>query len=265
VREQYHGWFMAHFNYTLSHTLDEVSNGGLFPIGGAPSGAASNILTQINPTSLRLNNYGNADYDVRNLFSADYVITPPTHFENKFLKAALGGWQWSGKIFARSGLPYTVIDGNAAGSLYQGGTDVTVGQQIAPGATNSCGSGAVYTNVSPNACINTSAFADTSAPGFSYTKFPTQTRNQFRGPNYFDVDMGLYKTFAIKEGMNLGLGATAFNVFNHPNFNLPDTYLGDGTTGQIFDMQGVPSSPYGNFLGFDSSVRVVQLSLKFTF
>jgi hypothetical protein len=28
---------------------------------------------------------------------------------------------------------------------------------------------------------------------------------------------------------------------------------------------GVPSSPYGNFLGFDSSPRVVQLTAKFTF
>jgi hypothetical protein len=27
----------------------------------------------------------------------------------------------------------------------------------------------------------------------------------------------------------------------------------------------VPTSPYGNFLGFDSSVRVVQLTAKLTF
>ena len=115
---------MAHVNYTYSHALDEVSNGGLFPIGGnTNSGVAYNILTQINPTSLRANNYGNADYDIRNLFNGDYVITPPTHFENKFLKAALGGWQWSGKVFLRSGLPFTVIDGNAGGSIAQGPAD----------------------------------------------------------------------------------------------------------------------------------------------
>ncbi len=77
--------------------------------------------------------------------------------------------------------------------------------------------------------------------------------------------MGLYKTFSIKERMNFGLGATAFNVFNHPNFNLPVGYLGSPLFGETFSMQGVPSSPYGNFLNFDSSVRVVQLSLKLTF
>jgi hypothetical protein len=112
VRVQYHNWFMSHFNYTFSHTLDETSNGGLFPIGGWPGGF--NIQTQVNPGNLRANNYGNADYDVRNLFGADYVITPPAHFENRFLKAALGGWQWSGKVYARSGLPYTVLDANAS-------------------------------------------------------------------------------------------------------------------------------------------------------
>lgn len=267
LREQYHGWIMAHLNYTYSHALDEVSNGGLFPIGGnTNSGVSSNILTQINPTSLRANNYGNADYDIRNLFNADYVITPPTHFENKFLKAALGGWQWSGKVFLRSGLPFTVVDGNAAGAIAQGGTDVTVAQIISAGAGgSSCGKASAYTNANPTLCVNPAAFADTTAAGFAYTKFPNETRNQFRGPKYFDFDMGLYKTFAVTERFNLGLGATAFNVFNHPNFDLPDNYIGDSTFGQTLSMQGVPSSPYGNFLGFDSSVRVVQLSLKMTF
>ena len=77
--------------------------------------------------------------------------------------------------------------------------------------------------------------------------------------------MSLFKTFQIKEGLNLGIGATAFNVFNHPNFGLPDYYLGDPTFGQIQNMQGTPTSPYGVGFGFDSSVRVVQLSAKFTF
>ena len=260
LREQYHGWILAHVNYTYSHALDETSNGGLFPIGNASNGAG--IQTQINPGSLRANNYGNADYDVRNLFSADYVITPAVHFENKLVKGALGGWQWSGKVFARSGLPYSVIDGNSS-PLANGGYNI--GQQIAAGASNSCGPGAAFTNATPTPCVSTAAFANTSATGFAYTAYPTQMRNQFRGPHYVDFDMGLYKTFQVKERLHFGLGATAFNVFNHPNFNLPVGTLGSPQFGEITSMQGVPTSPYGNFLGFDSSVRVVQLSLKMNF
>jgi outer membrane receptor protein involved in Fe transport len=263
VRVQYHNWLMGHFNYTFSHTLDETSNGGLFPIGGWPDGF--NIQTQINPGSLRANNYGNADYDVRNLFNGDYVITPPTHFENKFVKAALGGWQWSGKLFLRSGLPYTVLDGNAFSDIAQNSVFGVVAGQIAPGASNSCGVGAVVTNTKLNPCLNASAFANTAAAGFAYSSYPNQSRNQYRGPGYFDMDMALFKTFSLKERLNFGLGAQAFNVFNHPNFDPPDTILGSPQFGQILGMQGVPTSPYGNFLGFDSSVRVVQLSLKLTF
>jgi hypothetical protein len=86
-----------------------------------------------------------------------------------------------------------------------------------------------------------------------------------RGPNYFDMDMALYKTFSLHERYSFGLGAQAFNVFNHPNFALPGNTIAGPFFGQTFSMMTVPTSPYGNFLGFDSSVRVVQLSLKFTF
>jgi hypothetical protein len=266
IRVQYHSWLMSHFNYTYAHTLDEVSNGGVFPIGNfaATGFPGMSILTQINPGSLRANNYGNADYDIRNLFNADYVVTPPVHFNNMFTKAVLGGWQWSGKVFARSGLPYSVFDGNAAAGLAFGGFPMA--QQIAGGAANGCGVGAVVSNVTKlTPCLNAAAFANAAASGFAYQNYPSQARNQFRGPDYIDFDMGLYKTFSLKERYTFGLGATAFNVFNHPNFQPPIDTLGSPLFGQIVEMQGVPTSPYGNFLGFDSSVRVVQLSLKLSF
>jgi hypothetical protein len=257
VRVQYHNWIMAHLNYTYSHALDETSNGGLFAYSTA------SLQTQINPGSLRANNYGNAEYDIRNLFNADYVVIPPTHFENKFVKSLLGGWQWSGKVYARSGFPYSITDGYAFASLIQGG--FAIAQIISGGASGSCGGGAAYTNANIKPCLNASAFANTSVSGFAHTTYPAQTRNQFRGPNYVDFDMGLYKTFQIGDRYTLGIGATAYNVFNHPNFGLPDSNLGDAMFGQISSMQGVPASPYGSGLGFDSSVRVVQLSAKFTF
>jgi len=137
-------------------------------------------------------------------------------------------------------------------------------------ASSPCGGGSAYRNGAANfgttACLNAAAFVNTSDPSFKgYTRWPSQTRNQFRGPNYIDFDMGLYKMFQIKDRLTLGVGATAFNVFNHPNFDLPDYNLGDATFGQSTYMQGVPASPYGSYLGFDSSVRVVQLSAKLNF
>ena len=115
-------------------------------------------------------------------------------------------------------------------------------------------------------CLNANAFVNGASPTFTgYDALSSQTRNQYRGPHYFDIDMNLYKTFHFGEQRKLGVGVQAFNVFNHPNFALPDSGMGDATFGQILSMANAPTSPYGSFLGFDSSVRVVQLSAKLTF
>jgi hypothetical protein len=266
LREQFSGWFLAHFNYTYSHNLDELSNGGLFTYGD------SLPLFQINPTSLRASNYGNSDYDIRHNFSADYVLTPDFHFGNKYVKQLLGGWQWSGKVFTRSGLPFSITDGTWNGSLLNGGGTILAAPIAGTQAQSSCGLSSVSTPTSGAAsfgttsCLNPAAFINSGAATFpGYSAWPGQNRNQYRGPKYFDMDMALFKTFRIKEKASMGIGMSAFNVFNHPNFANPDSNLGDGTFGQITSTLGVPTSPYGNFLGFDSSVRVVQLSAKITF
>jgi len=261
VREQFSNTLTAHFNYTYAHNLDEASNGGIFTYGDS-------LLNQINPGNLRANNYGNSDYDVRHNVSADFVYTPTHSFGNKFAQLALGGWQWSGKLFWRTGLPFTVTDGNLSGVLVNNGTIPQVAQPISGASAQpvSCGSTSNYTNAAGTTCLSSAAFLDTGSASFTgFTTFPTQTRNQYRGPQYFDMDMALYKNFHLKERVALGIGLNAFNVFNHPNFNLPHSVLGGNFFGQITSTVGVPTSPYGNFLGFDSSVRVAQLTAKLTF
>jgi len=260
LREQYHAWFLAHLNYTYSHNLDELSNGGLFAFSGAQI-----PLVQNNPLSLRAGNYGNSDYDVRHLINADWVLTPQTHFQNKFAKTFVGGWQFAGKMIWRTGLPFTVVDGNWNGVFLDGGGTIFA-NQISPAAQTSCGRSNVATNANPVGCINLNAFTNTGSASWNgYTAWPSQARNQFRGPGYFDMDMSLFKTFNFKERYSLGIGLTAFNALNHPNFGQPDNTAFDGTTGQITSMQTSPTSPYGAFFGFDSSPRIVQLTAKFNF
>jgi len=252
VSKRFSHAFAGHFNYTWSHAIDEVSNGGIFTYGDS-------LLGQINPLSLRANNYGDADYDIRHLISADFIYTPSFHFGNHFVSSALGGWQLSSKIFWRTGLPFSVNDpyngalGNGGGTIL---ATYTGGQ-----AQTSCGESAA--NVP---CLNAGAFLNSADPNFSnFTAWSSQTRNMFRGPGYFGLDAALFKTFSIKERAQFAVGVQAFNALNHPNFGLPDNTLGDPTFGQITTMTSNPTSPYGAFLGFDSSVRVVQLSGKIVF
>jgi hypothetical protein len=262
VRRNFAKWFSAHANYTWAHNLDELSNGGIFPYGGE----SYNIpLNQICPQSLKSCNYGSSDYDIRDSFNADFVVHPSYHFSNTFMNYAFGGWEWSGKMFWRGGLPFSVVDGNLNGGVVNGdttnlATPILAGN--APGLSQ-CGKGAASISGTATPCLNAAAFLDTF--NFLPTAYSTQRRNQYTGPRFFDMDMGLFKTFKITEGVQLGVGAQAYNVFNHPNFQNPDNTLGDSTFGQINSMQPMPTSPYGVFLGFDSSVRVVQVSGKIIF
>jgi Carboxypeptidase regulatory-like domain len=251
-RKQFSHGLSAGANYTWSHNLDETSNGGLFTYGDS-------LLEQINPTSLRANNYGNSDYDIRNLFNAYWVYDPTFNFSSRFMRSVFNGWEWSGKWFWRSGLPFSVTDNNTAAINYGGNflAEPLAGQAGEPGG---CGQAAAVTP-----CLNANAFFNLATSATAYTTLSSQTRNQYRGPGYFNIDMNLYKTFHFGEQRKLGVGVQAFNVFNHPNFGLPDSGMGDATFGQILGMASAPTSPYGSFLGFDSSVRVVQLSAKFVF
>jgi hypothetical protein len=175
--------------------------------------------------------------------------------------------EWSGKMFWRGGLPFSVVDGNLNGGIVNGTATVLATPIIggnAPGLSQ-CGEGAASIVGTATPCLNAAAFYDSSQTFTAPNGFSTQRRNQYTGPRFFDMDMGLFKTFKITEGVQLGIGAQAYNVFNHPNFQNPDSTLGDSTFGQISAMQPMPTSPYGVFLGFDSSVRVVQVSGKIIF
>ncbi len=197
-------------------------------------------------------NYGNADYDIRNSISGDIIYNPNRHFNKKALDVALGGWQWSAKVFWRTGLPFSVTDTNTALGNF---STALLATPTAPYSAN-CGEAAAVTP-----CLNANSFVNSNAASFTvYSGLSKQNRNQFHGPGYFDVDMSLYKNFKVGEHAQLAVGLQAFNAFNHPNFANPDNGVGDATFGQITATQGTPTSPYGNFLGFDSSPRVAQLT-----
>jgi hypothetical protein len=247
-------------NYTWAHALDEVSNGGVSPYG------SDSQLGQINPAGLRLNNYGNADYDIRHNFNANFLWEPPTKFANKYVNGILGGWSFAGTVFTRTGLPYSVVDNNAAYTNY--GPTVIPGQPLGVGATY----GAVGSCNNPDvACFNPNSFVDLTTA--TYSGFPTQRRNQYRGPGFFNASFSPTKNFSLTERLKLNVGANIYNIFNHPNFYLPYMYLESGGpgvgygdyVGKIYQTVSVPASPYGSFVGAAASGRMVQLQARITF
>ena len=253
--------FTVQASYTWSHTFDEVSNSG-----GEPYNAFSSFRYQLNPFCLRCNNYGPADYDIRSSFNASYVWQTPWKFGNKFANGAFGGWTISQNFFARTGLPFTVLDGNTIISGF-GPTNIIAevngGVPIQQGCTNGF-----------SQCLSPAGFSSTGLTG--QTTFPNQRRNSWRGPGFFDSDLSVNKNFKLTERVAFGIGANFYNIFNHPNFTNPDdnfadcntpspTGCGGGTFGQIQQTTAPPTGPYGSFFSGLPSGRIIQFQGKLVF
>ena len=77
-------------------------------------------------------------------------------------------------------------------------------------------------------------------------------RNTLRGPSITNFDFALARTFDyFGEGRNLELRWEMFNVFNTPQFGLPERNVSSGAFGRITSLAGDP--------------RLMQFALKFNF
>jgi hypothetical protein len=106
-------------------------------------------------------------------------------------------------------------------------------------------------------------------PGFAlfqhgtlWRTFGNYPRNSFRGPGYSDIDLSLYKTIAIHEGVRLMIAATSYNLLNHANFRNPRDVISPGV-GLIHNVVNPPSGPYGAHGG--PSGRAVLFTGKLDF
>jgi hypothetical protein len=81
-------------------------------------------------------------------------------------------------------------------------------------------------------------------------QFGNEGRNVVRGPGISDVDLSLFKNFALGEGKRVQFRAECFNVANHANFRLPENDIASPEFGQI--LEAAPP-------------RLFQLALKLVF
>jgi hypothetical protein len=64
--------------------------------------------------------------------------------------------------------------------------------------------------------------------------FGDAERAVLRGPDLVNFDFSIYKTFPLTERFALVFRSEFFNIFNHPNFNLPNVGSGGGSSGAGF-------------------------------
>jgi hypothetical protein len=240
-------------NYTYSHSLDDISNGGVLPFS-----VINSIPSQINPFSIN-SNYASSDYDARHQISGSYVYQLPFRSENRLMNAAIGGWQLSGTLFYRTGFPFSFVDLSTAGMLAGNnlaGAQILL-QPTAAFTRRNFGNvgGCVLT-----ACVTAADFM----PSTDFTG-GVVGRNAFRGPGFLGGDMSIRKNFTINERMTFQLGLNAYNWFNHANYGGPFPNNNASIFGQVLIPETPPTSPYGAFAAAATDQRIAQITGKLIF
>jgi hypothetical protein len=81
-------------------------------------------------------------------------------------------------------------------------------------------------------------------------EFGDEQRDNIIGPRTTNLDLSLFKLFAIREGQSLEFRTDFFDALNHPLLGIPSATVSSSTYGQITSITGQ---------------RTVQLSLKYRF
>jgi hypothetical protein len=250
VQEQnWHG-LSGRFNYTYSHAMDDVSNGGVLPFS-----VITSIGRQINPYNPSAN-YGSSDYDARHQISGSWVYQLPFKSSNRLMDLAIGGWMASGTLFFRTGFPFSFVDGATQGGL-AGNNLVSSTILLQPVSTFTQRNFGNVRNCLINPCWTPSDFQTSTGFGGG--------RNDFVGPGFLGGDLSLKKNFNITERYTFQLGISSYNFLNHANYGVPYPNNNSSIFGLPVFTETPPTSPYGAFAAAATDMRMYQITGKFIF
>jgi hypothetical protein len=198
-------------SFTWSKALDDLpAQGGFTP-------------TVVQDSYNARNDYGLSTVSRKYVFSinAQYDLPFAKNVQHRAIHAIVGGWTVSSVFFAQSGAPQSV----------------TVSSDVAGiGATSSRASLIPNADLhisdrTPARWFNTAAFLPVSqmTPG----QFGNSGRDILIGPGYSELDLSIFKRFAIRENVDVEFRAESFNVPNHPSFTTMGTVVGTSTFGAV--------------------------------
>ncbi len=222
VNKRLNGGLSALVGYTWSHAIDNVA----LEFGGGAGGPQPQDARYQRPER------ANANYDLRHRLTVSYVWELPVGKGRAFLdrggfaNAVLGGWQTNGILTVQSGLPFTPVLQTSTTNTGTGSRPDAAGTPTYPRTLNRWFDPTVF------------------AIPAQYT-YGNAGRNILNGPGRWNWDMSLFKDFVIREDMKFQFRAEAFNIFNHPQFGLPNASIGNAQAGIISSTVGNPRQLQG--------------------
>jgi outer membrane receptor protein involved in Fe transport len=156
-------------------------------------------------------------------------------------QALLGGWNVSAIVTLRSGLPGTTVAGWGPGaSLQNSGFSFERPDRVE-------GVDPVPSSPDWDRWLDVAAYRPAALGTFGNSGIGI-----WRGPGYYNIDLGIDKNFAFGGSRFLTLRVEAFNVLNHPNKGMP---VRDITNTQQF----------GQIITTANDARVLEFVAKFQF
>jgi hypothetical protein len=220
-------------SYTISKSIDTVSSAR--ENGGAPT-------REQDATCLRCER-ALSNFDTRHRFVGSFLYDLPLGKGR-----ALEGWQIGGIATFSSGQPLTPQHplGTTAGFRFPR-PDVVGNPNLDAGRRDPARwfDGSVYR------APKVSAQSGEALAG-------TAGRNTIEGPGFNQIDFTVQKLTKITEQTNLQFRAEFFNLFNHPNFNLPDRVFIPGADGRNIN-------PNFGVITTAKNSRQIQFGLKLIF
>lgn len=233
-------------NYTWAKSMDNVPFAAGNSINPAAGGSYVYPWYSHNANFMDI---GATEFDIRQRLVTSYVWQLPAPAKaRKFVRAVVGGWQLSGLLQAQTGLPLTVIAGkDQSQTALNRDRAVLVGS---PYGTGGC------QNTAP--CVDYLNPASFALPATG--DFGNVGKSLLRSPGQFSWDMGLSKSFSLRERFKVQFRAEYFNVFNRVNFNAP----GATSTTATNQTNTVSAAGFGSIRGAGDP-RIGQLALKVIF
>ncbi len=249
--------FSGFASYIWSKSLDDASDGIDFNFATA-------ALPQ-NSFDLHAE-HGPSTFDTRHRFSLalDYDVPRLPRLGQRLAE----GWRLNWIVTAQSGRPVPIITSNDTSAFFNQNFNTQSNFHQRPNLV--AGVNPILSNWSPaTGYLNPLAFQQ-PADG----TFGNLGRDSIYGPGYWNVDFSLAKSTQIFDRLNLQFRAEFFNIFNHPNFALPNGTINpgvnaDGTANPDAGPAGVitqtPDVAQGNPGLGGGGPRVLQFALRFVF
>ena len=185
---------------------------------------------------------GNCDFDLRHNFSGVFSYDLPNVGQNGFANALLHHWGLDDRFTERTAFPITLygnlfVDPLTDKTTYAG-ADLVPNQPLYLYGANCAAVLQGLKDLSPGQgcpggrAINPQAFTPPPAANGIPTRLGTTPRNFLRGFGAWQMDLAVRREFPIRENVKLQFRAEAFNVFNHPNFGIVNSSVGQPTFGQ---------------------------------